>query len=185
MRFDVDRALPYLSPIRSIEDTGPIHAYGSKDGPVARAFSSTLLINYMVDEPGAAMFVRERDVDGEGGHDSLHRRAVANLRAHAAGRKLRFERSGEGGAMWQVKLDGQHEASLLLLDELWDPPTRILDPDGEIVVALPGRSRVVFSGTTARAGLAGLRALLAEAGDRALSPELFVRRSSAWAALPG
>jgi hypothetical protein len=176
MSINLNRAMPYLSPATSADDTAPLYAYGSSDGPIVRTFSTTLIVTYMIDEPGALVFVRERDVD-RSGRDALHARAVENLRAHAAKRKLRFEPKG---TTYLAKLDGQHDASLLLLDELWDPPTRIADPDGELVAAVPARDTLLFTGSTARGGVPELRATIARSSHRGLSPELYVRRNRAW-----
>jgi hypothetical protein len=176
MSFDLKRALPYFSPAYSAEDTAPIRAFGSLDGPIVRAFSTSLNVNYMIDEPGALVFVRERDVD-RSAREELHERALDNLRAHTARRRLRFEAKG---AMHIAKLDGQHDASLLLLDELWDPPTRIADPEGELIAAIPARNVLLFTGSTARGGIPELRASIARTSDQALSPEIFVRRAGAW-----
>lgn len=173
---DLSRALPYFSPAQSAEDTAPLYAFGSKDGPIVRQFSTSLIITYMIDEPGALVFVRERDVDRTM-RDDLHARALDNLRQHTQRRKLRFEPKG---ATHVAKLDGQHDASLLLLDELWDPPTRVVDPEGELVVAVPHRNVLAFTGSTARGGVVQLRGAIASAKDKALSAELFVRREKRW-----
>ena len=176
MTFDLARALPYFTSVYDTEVTGPIDVHGSKDGPLVRAFSPTLMVNYVVDEPGAHALVRERDVAPDL-HEELHRRAVENLRAQVERRSLSFERSG---ALHLVRLDGQHDASLLLLDELWDPPTRIADPEGELVAAVPARSSLCFTGSTAKSGVAELRAAISRKRDLALSPEMFVRRERRW-----
>jgi hypothetical protein len=173
MPIDLSRALPYLTPAQSVEETAPLHAFGSADAPVTRAFSNTLNVQYMIDEPGALVFIRARDIAG-GTQDDLHARALENLRAHVAKKKVRFEAKG---AVHVVRLDGQHEASLLLLDELWDAPTRIADPIGELVAAAPERTTLLFTGTEARGGMPELRRALA---SPSLSPELFVRRNGVW-----
>lgn len=175
MSLDYSRVLPYFAPVQSADETAPLRAFGSKDGPVSRPFSATLNVQYLFDEPGALVFVRERDVDPEH-RDTLHAHAVANLRRHAAARKLRFQPEA---SMCIAKLDGQHDAALLLLDELWDPPTRIIDPDGELIVAIPSRSTLAFAGSAT--GTGDLRATLG-ARDGVLCPELFVRRGGMWVA---
>ncbi len=181
MPIDLARALPYLSPAHSLDETAPVHAFGSTDAPISRVFSNTLVITYMLDEPGAVVFVRERDIDGSK-REALHARALENLRAHANRRKLRFEPKG---ATYHAKLDGLNDASLLLLDELWDPPTRVADLDGDIVAAVPSRGSLVFTGSQARGGIPGLRASITQSKERALSPELFVRRNGAWDTFEG
>lgn len=176
MSFDLKLALPYLSPAQSAEDTAPLHAFGSLDGPIVRPFSSSLIITYMIDEPGALVFVRERDVEKRH-RDELHAQAIANLRAHTARRRLRFESKG---AVSQAKLDGQHDASLLLLDELWDPPGRLAEAQGDVIAAVPSRHTLLFSGVDQRGGVNELRAAMSKSAERKLSPELFVRRDRAW-----
>jgi len=181
MSIDLARALPYFSPVHSVDETAPIHAFGSSDAPISRVFSTTLMITYMIDEPGALVFVRERDIE-TGKREALHARAIDNLRAHANDRKLRFEPKG---AAYVAKLDGEHDASLLLLDELWDPPTRVADLEGDIVVAVPSRGTLLFTGSRARGGIPALRAATMQYRQRALSPELFVRRNGAWETYEG
>jgi hypothetical protein len=166
MSIDLSRALPYLAPAQSVEETAPLYAYGSADAPVTRAFSDTLIVQYMIDEPGALVFVRARDV-GSGGQDALHARALDNLRAYTTRRKLRFEARDE---VHLARLDGQHEASLLLLDELWDAPTRIADPIGELVAAVPERTALLFTGTARRHPGAAASALEPQPLPRAVRP---------------
>jgi hypothetical protein len=178
MTIDLSRALPYFTPTYSADDTAPLRALGSTDAAVTRVFSTTLTVHYMIDEPGALVFVRDRDVAPDR-RDALHTRACDNLRAHAARRKLRFER-GPTGATIVIKLDNQHEASLLLLDELWDPPTRVADVDGETIAAVPSRNRLVLTGSKTRGGLVELRRTIAQTSDQSLSPEVFVRHDRMW-----
>ena len=181
MSIDLARALPHLSAAQSLDETAPIHAFGSGSAPVSRVFSNTLVITYTVDEPGAQVFVRERDID-KSQRSALHAHALENLRAHASRRKLRFEPQG---ATFVAKLDGLHDASLLLLDELWDPPTRVADLDGDIVAAVPSHGLLCFTGSSTRGGLPGLRAAQGRIKERELSRELLVRRNGAWATFEG
>lgn len=172
--FSPFRALPCLSPAQSAEDTAPLYSYGAADAPVARAFSASLVIKYMLDEPGVPVFVRERDVERDQ-RQALHASALRNLQAHTATRRLRFEPQG---AVYSAKLDGWLDASLLLLDELWDTPPRTVSVEGELVAAVGARGALLLTGSRDPAGLAELRARLAR--DTALSSELFVRRAGRW-----
>lgn len=175
MTIALARALPYLSPATSPDDTRPVRAYGSLDGPASRTFSATLNITYMIDEPGALVFVRQRDVERQP-PEELHARATENLRRYASKRRIRFEAKGK---IHIARLDGQHEASLLLLDELWDPPTRISDPEGELIAIVPARDTLMFTGSEAMGAVEELRAAL-DTGYEMLSPEIFVRRGGTW-----
>jgi hypothetical protein len=171
--FDFSRALPFLAPAFSPDDTAPLRVYGSQDGPVTRELSPSLVVQYTLDDPGALVFIRERDVP-EAARDTLHLRAIENLRGRLARRRLRFE---PHGPICYAKLDGEHEASLLLLDELWDPPTRVTEPDGELVVAAPARDVLAFAGSSA------VRDLRKLAERSSLSPEVLVRRQRSWVTL--
>lgn len=178
LSVDLANAFPYLSPAHSPDDTAPVHAFGSADAPVTRYFSQRLLVSYVIDEPGALMFVRERDVRTDADRDELHARALENLRRYTAKKRLRFEARG---ATHHARLDGQHDASLLLLDELWDAPTGVQHHEGELVAAVPSRSTLVFTGTATACGLDELRA---HQKRTSLSAELFVRRDGRWRPFP-
>ena len=180
MSIDLARTLPWLFPAHALDETAPIHAFGSTDAPISRLLSNTLLIRYMIDEPGVHVFVRERDID-KNAREQLNARAIDNLRARAKRQKLRFEPSG---ATFVAKRDGEHDASLLLLDELWDAPTRVADLDGDIVAVVPARGTLLFTGSSTRGGVPGLRSATASK-KRELSQELLVRRNGAWETFEG
>lgn len=165
MAIDLSTALPYLSPTLSPEDTAPFYVSGAADAPISRMFSRSLLVNYVIDEPGALVYIRERDV-GSDLREDLHLCAIDNLRRRITVRPPRFEVKG---AAQHAKWDGHHDASLLLLDELWD------HRGGELFAAVPARNKLVF--TESRAALEELRTYLAKVS---LSAELFGRRNRAW-----
>ncbi|MBX3227776.1 MAG: hypothetical protein KIT84_15575 [Labilithrix sp.] len=179
MSIDLDLALPYLSPSQSPEDTAPVHAYGSADAPIVRPFSPSLLVSYVIDEPGALLFVRERDVPAKGtAREDLHARALTNLRRRVERKTVRFE---PRGPISRARLDGQHDASLLLLDEIWDAPERLAGHEGDLLAIVPARGTLVFT-ATARAG--AMQELRAHTERPSLSAEIFVRRDRCWHPLP-
>jgi hypothetical protein len=171
--IDLSRVFPFLAPAFSPDDTAPLRVYGSQDGPVTRELSSSLVVHYTLDDPGALVFIRDRDVPAEA-REMLHLQSLENLRARLARRRLRFERRG---AVSYAKLDGEHEASLLLLDELWDPPTRVTEPEGDLVAVAAARDVLAVAGSAA---VAELRKL---AERSSVSSEVFVRRHAAWVPL--
>lgn len=166
--IDLSAALPYLAPSSSGEDTAPFHAYGTLDAPITRAFSKSVQVHYIVDEPGALVYIRERDVSAEL-RDDLHLCALDNLRRRAELRKPRFE---SRGATQRAKWCGTHDASLLLLDELWD------HRGAHLVAAVPARNTLLFGESPDLASiLAELRGQMAKTS---LSAELFTRRGKQW-----
>lgn len=164
---DLSAALPYLAPASSGEDTAPFHAYGSLDAPIARPFSKSVLVHYIVDEPGALVYIRERDVGAELRED-LHLCALDNLRRRAESRRPRFEARG---TTQRAKWCGTYDASLLLLDELWD------HRGAHLVAAVPARNTLLFAESKGEDVLAEMRTHVAKTS---LSAELFVRRDKQW-----
>lgn len=177
--FNLDLALPYLSPAQSPEDTAPVHAYGSADAPITRLFSPSLFVSYVIDEPGALVFVRERDVPAKGNaREELHARALANLRRHADRKSIKLEARG---LVHRVRLDGQHDASLLLLDDVWESQGRFAGQEGDLLAMVPTRSTLVVTSTGRAGGMAELRA---HTEKLSLSAEILVRRDKRWQPLP-
>jgi uncharacterized protein YtpQ (UPF0354 family) len=78
-----------------------------------------------------------------------------------------------------ITADGSYESSLLLLDDLWskgDVPAKV---DGDVVVAIPARDLLFFTGSSNPAGVARLRELAAKYVKQAsyrLTAALFVYR---------
>jgi hypothetical protein len=120
------------------------------------------------------------------GLDPSHLRAVAieNLR-----RRLPPVRISGHSGVYMLTLPGEggfFEASLLLLDEVWDAQ---LAPHlkGAAVVTMPFRDLVFVTGADDEAGLARVREL--EAGtqtqdlEHPLSRQFLVRRQGAWRVL--
>jgi uncharacterized protein YtpQ (UPF0354 family) len=174
---DISLPLPYLEASSSIDETAPLFFVGSTDAPVVYPWMPSLLVTYVVDARGARVLVRERDIAGVT-RDQLHATAMLNLRKRA-GDRLRIEAEG---AIFKVVLDGRFEASTLLLDELWDEKLRGR-VQGEIVVCVPARDVVAFTGSTSEEGLAELVAIVGRlhpAGENLLVQDLFVRRAGAW-----
>jgi uncharacterized protein YtpQ (UPF0354 family) len=78
-----------------------------------------------------------------------------------------------------ITADGSYESSLLLLDDLWskgDVPAKV---DGDVVVAIPARDLLFFTGSRNPAGVARLHELAAKYVKQAsyrLTDTLFVYR---------
>ena len=86
------------------------------------------------------------------------------------------------GAIHALLMGGDFEASLLLLDELWDGPLKQHAPGG-FVVALPARDICAFADARSQEGIAELRELAAKVsarGDHTLTQTLYERRNGRW-----
>jgi hypothetical protein len=165
--IDVARTLPILSVAESPDATAPLKAFSEEGALVVRSFNEAWVISYVVEEPGALVYVRWRDVDGD--IDKLHDIALANLRVRANA-KLRL---APRGGFVDVVLDGKLDASLLLLDELWDGSGIVARAvTSPIVAAIPASESLLVSSATSKEGLRYLRSQSV--------PMLLVRRTGSW-----
>lgn len=165
--IDVARTLPILSIAESPDETAPVKAFSVENSLVVRSWSEAYVISYVVEEPGALSYVRWRDVDGD--TDKLHDIALANLRVRANAKLRLAPRDG----FVEVALDGKLDASLLLLDELWDGSGLIARAvTSPIVAAIPASEVLLVTSASSKEGLEYLRSQSV--------PMLLVRRTGSW-----
>jgi uncharacterized protein YtpQ (UPF0354 family) len=148
------------------------------DAPVVRDLKNGLLVMYLVDKADRFEYVQGRHLR-EAGVDraSLDLIAMENLRRFARGR-LRLQSAENTRAVF---LDGNFEASILLLDDVWDGWT-YLTPNG-VIVAVPARDILVFADARCDAGIADLRKLVARVtagGDHLIATSLYRREGVEW-----
>jgi uncharacterized protein YtpQ (UPF0354 family) len=80
-----------------------------------------------------------------------------------------------------LRVDNIDAASLLLLDEAWDGPSK--EVKGDLVVAVPERDAIVFTGSDSEASVQALMRSaesLYKKGPLPISKTLLVRRNGAW-----
>src|SRR5262249_12679430 len=140
-----------------------------------------LLVAYVLDEGNRFSYVQGRHLRAARiAADDLHRKAVENLQKAAEGRvTLR-----EYGPIWSLFFDGNFEASLILLDDLWDVGLREYHGGGP-VIAVPARDILCFSKSSSAAGIAEMQAAIERvwpAGNHLISRDLFRRRGRQWVA---
>ena len=134
---------------------------------------------YLVDEGNRFSYVQEKDLCAAGiGANDLHDRAVENLRRASDGRiTIR-----QFGPIWGLFFDGNFEASLVLLDDLWETDLSEYH-EGEPVVAIPSRDVLCFCKRSSSAGIAEMRAAIDRLwpqGDHLITTKLFRRRGREW-----
>ena len=171
-------AVAYLKPEIPRSDPAPALALSGDDSPVLRAFATGLVTAYLIDEGDTFSYVQGRDLREAGlGEEELHRLAVANLAKLAEGKAS----VRESGPVWAVFLDGNFEASLMLVDDLWTHGLREYATDP--VVAIPARDVLAFCDVESAAGVSELRAVVKRAwplGDHLLSESLYRRVDGIW-----
>jgi uncharacterized protein YtpQ (UPF0354 family) len=148
---------------------------GAKLAPerVIDELNDTLVVVYAEDTPLNIRYFGPDDLAKAGvARDALRALAVDNLR-----RVLPKVELHEGEDVNMLTAGGNYEASLLLLDDIWDDGS--LKVDGEIVVALPARDLLLITGSRNARGIARMRELAREIraeGTYTLTEELFVYR---------
>jgi hypothetical protein len=153
----------------------------AEDLPVTRAVQGVFLVCYMVDEGTHYSYVNEGQLQAAGmTRDALHGIGMANLAALVDGKpglQLHPQEGFQG-----LVMGGQFEASLLLVDALWDRALAKHFPNGP-VVAIPSRDVCAFCDSQSARGIAQLRKVVARVtagGSRLMSDKLFIRRDGAW-----
>ena len=170
-------AFAYLKP-RVIQDDVNEISLSHSDSPVLLQYNNELLIAYVVDDGESFTYVQHHHLAEEGiTPEQLHKYGLANLR-DLAEERLRVE---PYGPIYAVFVDGNFEASMILVDELWDQDFAQLC--GEFVAALPTRDVLAFCDLASSAGIAELNNIISrlERGDdHPLSLSLYRRKGANW-----
>jgi uncharacterized protein YtpQ (UPF0354 family) len=168
----VDRAR--IVPV--VKDRGWLRAVPGARRPehVFEDLNEDLVVVYAEDSPRSIRYLAAKDLEQLGlRREELRPLALANLDALLPDIQLR-----RGPLVSMLTAGGNYEASLLLLDKLWSGGQ--LQVDGEIVVAVPARDLLLFTGSKHKAGIAKLREIAAQAAREdsySLTGRLFVYRN--------
>lgn len=154
------------------------------DMPVATDLGNGLVVVYLVDEGGHYSYVQNRDLEASGfNREGLHECAVSNLSRNASGKA----EVKPHGPIHGVFFDGMFEASLMLVEPLWDGQLAHLAPNG-FVAALPSRDVFAFCDAKSAQGIAVLRDMAAKvtaSGTHLLTPQLYTHRDGQWVPYTG
>jgi uncharacterized protein YtpQ (UPF0354 family) len=172
------RALPYLRPVLGGEGKADGVISGG-DAPVLKNLGNGLLVAYVIDRGDRLQYIQHRHLESSGATAAeLNRYAVSNLTALAR-EKLRVERRSN---VFFVFLDGNFEASLTLVDSLWDATLARTVSSG-FAVAIPARDVLAFCELTSNEGTGELRQVVSSVtagGDHLLTPVLYRRQGQKW-----
>ena len=168
-----ERAIAYLKADLTGEGGDAVSMVGD-DEPILRNLGNGLLV-YLVDEGEYFSYVQRRHLNLAGlSVSALHEKAVANLAALLRQREARVLDGVDGVSA--IIFDGNLEASLILVDFLWDEELAHLAPNG-FVIAIPTRNTLAFCDAQSPVGIAELRRIIARAQneDHPLQPVLYRR----------
>lgn len=152
---------------------------GSKSRPeyYQQPLVSGLVVLFAEDSPSNIRYVDRGSLEKtEVDLATIREKSIENLL-----RKLpEIEIQGSDG-LYMVVADGNYDASLLLVDEIWSSTN--FQVDGEIVVSIPARDTLLVSGTKNVKQLAQLIKLSKEIYSESpyyISSNIYVRRDSQW-----
>jgi uncharacterized protein YtpQ (UPF0354 family) len=177
MKNFCNRAVAYIKP--ALVNSGPTIDLPFENSPVFTDLGNGLMVTYIVDEGDVFKYIQHRHLTSAGlTVEELHKSAVKNLANIARINGLKIN---PYGSIFPLILGGNFEASLILVDELWDEWVGHLTPSGAIV-ALPCRDVLAFCDASSDAGIEELRRLVirVQGGDHPISPILYRRHESTW-----
>ena len=158
----------------SDNEVSPSHSHS----PIVKDLTGSLCVTYVVDEGGHLKFLQNSDCEKSGlSASEIHRISVQNL-AELARERIQIRPYGK---IYAVILDGNFEASLILVDGLWEKGLAHLAPNG-FVAALPARDILAFCDANSAEGIAELNQLIErmKSADHCLSRELYRRSDGGW-----
>jgi len=152
-----------------------------RDEPIIERLAGDLLIMYAFDLPGRFEFVARRHREALGlDVDDLRPLSVRNLV-----RRRRKPQIKQTDRIVLLILDGDLEASLLLVDVLWAQLARQIP--GDLIAAVPARDTLAVTGTGVDGGVAVLNHAVRQVWEspRAnrkllLIPSLLIRQGTSW-----
>jgi len=147
-------------------------------------YNDELIVLYAEDTPNNIRYLGPKDLEGAGvARADVRALAVANLKRLLPKIELR-----SGPLVSMIVAGGSYEASLLLVDDLWTKGAVPAKVDGDVVVAIPARDLLVFTGSRNRAGVKQLRefaAKMTKDASYSLTDALFVYRDGRFGKFDG
>ena len=152
---------------------------------IAERLAGDMWVLYSFNKPEQFLPVMSQDLARlKVDKSQLRTLAMKNLRALLPAPEKRG-----GGGTWMLtlpKMGGNFEASLLLVDEIWDEMSKTVS--GDLVAAAPARDLLFVSGSGDAAGVKKLSSLAVDAFakvDHPVSQQVLVRREGKWRLLAG
>ena len=162
--------------VLAAEDTGRVIEVADEDWPVTRPFCADLIVNYAVDLPSHFEFINAWQLAEHGmTEDELHRLAMGNLPKRLPSIELHGE-----APKFMVTAGGNFEATLLLVDDLWEQLEEQMA--GGVLATVPARDLLFVSASGWEDGLPFLRDMASKDWESryALSQCVLARREGKW-----
>ena len=138
-----------------------------------------LAVVYMLDTDHKLVYVQNRDLQQAGyTMADLRKTGLQNLRQ----RTVENCKMQERGPIHVITCDGNFEASIILINELWDTQFATLFKNG-IIAAIPSRDVLAFCDSRSEEGIEALKEMIRRVhndGDHLLSRSLYRRQRGKW-----
>jgi uncharacterized protein YtpQ (UPF0354 family) len=174
----ISRAVAYLKAIDKNASTAQSIGMDDLNSPVLLPVAEGLALAYVVDEPQGLVYVQKRHLRAAGvSEQQLHLAAMTNLgKLCADGLEVK-----KHGPIYGVFLDGNFEASLFVLESLWQRDLAHLVDKG-YAICVPARDILAFCDMDSQEGMATLREMIGrvfDGGDHLLTRTIFrIRKKS-------
>lgn len=172
------KALPYL---RSIDEVINDENINEPDKVFIQPYNDELCITYLIDEDGMKLrFIQNKNLVDEGiSEDELRKIALNNL-IKKINENLKIQEYNNG--VYNMVLEGNLEASLILVDPLWES---VLDEyiTGNYIVTIPSREVITFCDSSSIEGIEALKSLCVSVKEdeaHVLTDTLYCRKDGQW-----
>ena len=150
-----------------------------EETPVITSLGSDLLISYVVDQGESFSYVQNRHLKAAMlTSEQLQISAIRNLTLLAESEA----KVSQYGNVYVVLMDGNFEASLILVNAFWDEWYSTLAPNG-FVVAFPARDVLAFCDASSKQAISELQVIIDRAienADHLLSTNIYRRNEASW-----
>jgi len=154
-------------------------ALSPDDTPVIRELGNGLGVGYLIDEGSTYGYVQHRDLaSSQLSESDLHKIGIENL-SRVADERLRVQ---PYDTIFALLMGGTFEASMILLDDLWDHSLTEYVGD-DVMVVIPARDVLAFGDASSPDVIRGLQAVidrLVVAGTAELATVPYRRRGGQW-----
>lgn len=168
--------LPVVKSNSYLEEVRGMSGAGAKDfEPLFERLNDELIIMFVFDSPKSMSLASHDDIDSLGIQvEELRDIAINNLRS-----KLPDITRQGSQSLFMLAAGGSYEASLLLLDEIWNPDNFGLK--GEIVVFLPARDVLLVTSSESMQGIQQAKQIVdSNEWSYFISGDAFIRKNENW-----
>ncbi|MBX3628040.1 MAG: DUF1444 family protein [Rhizobacter sp.] len=151
-----------------------------EQSPISRPFAADMIVMYALNRPSHLEYISNEIASATGlDSESIHELAIKNLPSHLG--EVLLHDCGEG--IYGISAGGNFEASLLLLDQVWEQLEKYFP--GEPFAAVPSRDVLFVVGSdrpNARELIAAKARIDLPEKRYAISQSVLVRREGKWLA---